>query len=93
MDQLSGSKKGLVSELWSFISRKWIQEVPEELAYCEYECREPHCNDEIFRTCKLRLGYLQMLREQGSQGIEQDRVQFSRGLEGSSSVGETPRQD
>jgi len=39
--------------LWAWL-RNQIQEVPPELAVCEFDCREPECTVRDWRVCPLR---------------------------------------
>jgi hypothetical protein len=53
---------GMVRQWWSTVAKKLIEDVPDELAYCQFECERPKCTNEIWVSCELRLGYLRMLR-------------------------------
>jgi hypothetical protein len=53
---------GMVRQWWSTVSKEWIGDVPDEFAYCQFECERPKCTNAIWVSCELRLGYLRMLR-------------------------------
>jgi hypothetical protein len=44
-----------LSQIANWLKRQWVMEVPEELAFCEFECRRTEC--QMF-CCQRRLGNL-----------------------------------
>ena len=57
---MSGRKEkrvGYFRRLKQWIHSQWtqeIQEIPEEIAICEFDCRKWECREGIFETCKRR---------------------------------------
>jgi hypothetical protein len=47
---------------WRFLVNQLIQDVPEAIAVCEFDCRETDCTAERWASCERRLrvrqGYL-----------------------------------
>jgi hypothetical protein len=41
--------------LWEFVKRQIVDEVPEEFAICEFDCREIRCMPNEWNTCELRI--------------------------------------
>jgi hypothetical protein len=53
-----GQKDGRLSyfrRLRRWIKRRLIQDVPEEIAACEFECRRTECQQGEWETCERRL--------------------------------------
>ncbi len=46
-----------MQKLWSRLRPMLVQEVPEELAVCEFVCAEPNCMVGDWETCELRRAY------------------------------------
>ena len=46
-----------MQKLWSRLRPMLVQEVPEELAVCEFVCAEPDCTVGDWETCELRRAY------------------------------------
>ena len=40
---------------WRFLVDQLIQDVPESIAVCEFDCREPQCSGERWHSCERRL--------------------------------------
>ena len=36
---------------WRFLMNQLIQDVPESIAVCEFDCRDPNCSAERWLTC------------------------------------------
>ncbi len=45
----------LIRRTWARLKRNLVQEVPEELAVCEFGCRKTHCTMAQWATCRYRL--------------------------------------
>jgi hypothetical protein len=41
--------------IWNWIRRQFVDEVPEAVALCEFDCRKPHCNEGDWEVCQRRL--------------------------------------
>ena len=46
-----------ISRLWKQFSAMIVQEVPDELAECEFCCREPDCRMGHWESCERRKAY------------------------------------
>ena len=40
---------------WHFLVDQLIQDVPEEIAVCEFDCRETQCTLERWASCERRV--------------------------------------
>jgi hypothetical protein len=40
-------------KLWQWIKNEIVQDVPAELAVCEFECQRTHCTVSHWRACEL----------------------------------------
>ena len=54
---LGDTEKGVNSlyRFWYRFKNQIIQDVPENIAVCEFECRKPHCTMGDGGKCELRL--------------------------------------
>jgi hypothetical protein len=55
---MSGSNSkpsGSRSTLWQRLKGMLIKEVPEDIAYCEFECRKGECSSTEWSTCERRI--------------------------------------
>ena len=41
--------------LWRWIKTRLIQDVPEDIAACEFDCRRTECRQGDWKTCENRL--------------------------------------
>lgn len=48
---------------WRFLMNHLIQDVPESLALCEFDCRHPDCTPEQWASCERRLRAVQRAQE------------------------------
>jgi hypothetical protein len=48
---------------WQFVTDHIIDDVPEAVAFCEFDCRKTECSATEWRTCKRRLQHLERLRK------------------------------
>jgi hypothetical protein len=46
-----------ISRLWRQLTAMIVQEVPDELAACEFCCREPDCRMGDWENCERRKAY------------------------------------
>jgi hypothetical protein len=44
---------------WRFLMDQLIQDVPESIAVCEFDCRETDCTSERWVSCERRLRTIQ----------------------------------
>jgi uncharacterized protein YecT (DUF1311 family) len=44
-----------IREIWRWLRNQIIQEVPEDSALCEFDCRKGQCTMEEWETCDRRL--------------------------------------
>lgn len=49
------NKKGRVRRVVEWFKARWVQDVPEEVAPCEFECRKTECRHGDWETCERRL--------------------------------------
>jgi hypothetical protein len=70
MSARSTKKAGLLSRVWSSLSRTWVVRVPDEVSCCEFECRRSECAQGDWECCDLRREYAERLRSRrgGQQG-------------------------
>ena len=53
----NGFRRGTpVHRLWQFVKRQFIDDVPEDLAICEFDCRKGQCIQDEWDTCGRRTG-------------------------------------
>jgi len=54
---LSNAEKGVncFYRSWQWFRNHIIQNVPEDYAICEFDCREPHCTIGEGEKCEVRL--------------------------------------
>jgi hypothetical protein len=48
-----------LSRLWQHLKDGLIQEVPEDIACCEFDCRKGQCTQDEWESCPRRLSYLE----------------------------------
>ena len=41
--------------IWQWIKREFIQDIPDDIALCEYDCRKQECTNEEWLTCERRV--------------------------------------
>ena len=51
----SRMEAGYFGRLRRWVERGWIQDVPEAIAACEFECRKPECPAGEWEKCERRL--------------------------------------
>lgn len=42
---------------WERIKAEMVQEVPDEIAFCEFECPKEQCTGEECQACPMRLAW------------------------------------
>ena len=42
--------------LWRLIKNQIVQEIPEEIALCEFDCHKQQCTEKEWSTCPRRIG-------------------------------------
>jgi hypothetical protein len=52
---LKHARVGVVRRAWTWFANELIQDVPEELALCEFDCRKPKCTYGEWSSCERRL--------------------------------------
>jgi hypothetical protein len=45
----------LPRHIWDWLRRQFVDEVPEDDALCEFDCRKPQCNEGEWEVCPRRL--------------------------------------
>ena len=43
-----------MNKLWHWLKTQWIEEVPDHLAICEFECRKSQCSSDDWARCVRR---------------------------------------
>lgn len=41
--------------LWRFVRRQIVDDLPEELVICEFDCRKGQCQQDQWETCDRRI--------------------------------------
>lgn len=54
-------------KLWGWLRPMLIQEVPEDLAVCEFICAEPQCKVGDWENCELRKAYQELERHEAEE--------------------------
>lgn len=56
---------------WQWIRNQIVQEVPIEIALCEFDCDKQQCTEEEWRTCPRRLASVaaQLMPASGSKRL------------------------
>ena len=52
-------------------------EIPDEIAACEFECREVECLDEDFLSCPKRLEKAEGLKEGSQENLELNNTKMN----------------
>jgi hypothetical protein len=47
--------RNLVGRLWQFVKRQIIDDAPEELAICQFDCHKGQCTEAEWKTCERRV--------------------------------------
>jgi hypothetical protein len=51
------SRKGnSFHRLWQFVKRQIVDDAPEEIAICQFDCRKGQCLQDEWETCNRRIG-------------------------------------
>ena len=54
-DAKGGREDHPIARGWRFLMEQLVQDVPEELAVCEFECRKLECTQGEWEVCDRRL--------------------------------------
>lgn len=46
---------GYFCRLWDWFKNGLVQVVPEDIAFCAFDCHEPQCRHSEWKACKKRL--------------------------------------
>jgi hypothetical protein len=44
-----------IRQPWHWLKNQWISDVPQNIAVCEFDCREDHCAQGDWSSCERRL--------------------------------------
>jgi hypothetical protein len=55
MEQRRPAMFHLFGKLWRRLRAHVVDEVPDDLALCEFDCRRPQCAEAEWETCERRL--------------------------------------
>ena len=45
----------LVRSVWAWLCRQVVEDVPADIALCEFDCPKSQCSDGAWETCERRL--------------------------------------
>jgi hypothetical protein len=51
----SAKSDRIFSQLWQWVKEQIIQDVPEGVALCEFDCRKQQCRMQEWETCERRM--------------------------------------
>ncbi len=51
----------IIRRAWHFLTQGWAEQVPNDVACCEFQCKRTQCLDEEWETCQRRLDYVEKL--------------------------------
>jgi len=57
-----------LARLWQWIHGQLVQDVPEDLAVCEFDCRKLQCTMGEWETCERRLERVELQKKPRSGG-------------------------
>ncbi len=71
----------LIRRTWARLKRNLVQEVPEELAVCEFGCRKTECTMAQWATCRYRLqgGLIPREKVQVKSGVTDKKPDIEEG--------------
>jgi hypothetical protein len=52
--------------LWQWIRNQIVQQIPEEIALCEFDCYKQQCTDKEWQTCTRRIAVRNMMAASAS---------------------------
>jgi curli biogenesis system outer membrane secretion channel CsgG len=53
--EILAKTKPFLARFWQWVKDQIVQEVPDDIAVCEYDCRKPQCVMGEWETCDRRL--------------------------------------
>jgi len=56
------SSERLSHRVKRWLQNQLIQDVPDDIAVCEHDCRKPQCSMGEWETCERRLSFLRDIR-------------------------------
>jgi hypothetical protein len=61
--------------LWQWIKNQIVQDVPEEIALCEFDCHKQQCTEIEWQTCPRRIAWAagELRRTSGSNARRDGR--------------------
>ena len=54
---------GRFSQAWQWVKGQFVQEVPQDVALCEFDCRKLQCTMGEWETCARRLETLALQKQ------------------------------
>lgn len=69
------NKISIGRRLWNLIFKGWIAEVPDDIACCEFNCRELNCDQGKWETCENRLRYIARLEEYRTRAAKREKAE------------------
>jgi len=55
MPKNPGQAPGPLRQFWQWFKRQWINDVPEDIAMCEFDCRKGQCLYDEWESCERRI--------------------------------------
>ena len=71
--QLSETSYG--RRLWNSIVKELVVEVPDDIAYCEFNCRELNCEQGKWETCENRLRFMASVEEHRTKAAKRGKTE------------------
>lgn len=56
---------------WRWLKSQWVRDVPEELAYCEYQCATNQCYLGEWERCQRRMGTIGLSKSAADDGVSE----------------------
>jgi len=55
MSEEYSNKEGALYRIWRVLKRQVVQDVPDDSALCEFDCRKGQCRQEEWANCERRI--------------------------------------
>lgn len=70
MEEPRTHNTSIMRRLWNSVIKKWVADVPDDIACCEFNCRELHCEQGQWETCEHRLRYQAIIKQRRAKGAK-----------------------
>ena len=61
-------RDSFLGRLWQWTEEKLIQDVPEHIARCEFDCSRIECRWDEWETCEKRLRHIEQAKARAASG-------------------------